>query len=264
MFISSCRYIKSELFKTGTAPTTYSTSWKLVEIDPESGKLASPYCPQRVQKAYLKRPANKTISTKVKDYALYEPVNTCPLHSTATGDTVTVTVCTDPAHNGQYYLANVAGSNQQGGCPSQYVETKTFGSQYAPNQYCTIEGHQVTGKNNTNPDNNNTNTTPNNNQDGNDNTATLRAPVDVSAKVNNDKNGVIISWTDNYNEPTTLYQIEKTDNATGKKTILKTYFKSITDGSISSGSSYSYRVKAINEEEETSSNWTGAVSITLP
>ncbi len=274
--ITPKEYIKAELFKAGTVPKEYSTAWKLVEIDPESGKIASPFCPQRVQKAYLKRPTDKTVSSRVKDYALYEPTVTCPLHSTATGETVTVYICTDPAHNGQYYLANVPDSLHKGGCPSQYVQQKTFGAQYVPNQYCPLTNHQYTGgtQQPTNPPagnentNNDTNSNQNNNQNNNNPPVTddgdLIKPVSLNAKLNGDNTAIVISWTDNYNEPTTLYQIEKTDTTTGKTSILKTYFKSITDGSISGGTTYSYRIRAFDEVNTLYSGWTSAVSVTVP
>jgi hypothetical protein len=55
-------------------------------------------------------------------------------------------VCTDPAHGGVQYLANIADSGQDGGCPSQYISYMDFTDEMAPTQSCPIAEHQISTK----------------------------------------------------------------------------------------------------------------------
>ena len=79
--ITPSNYIKTEVFNTANVPTKTSDVWISVNICPDSGKLATEYCPNPVTKAKLKRTSD--VSSKAEDYGLYAPTTYCTLHTSA-------------------------------------------------------------------------------------------------------------------------------------------------------------------------------------
>jgi penicillin-binding protein 1A len=101
-----------------------------------SGKLPSPYCPPELVISEFCRQGD-------------EPTATCDLHQsappvaiTSPGSSYTVKICTDPRHKGVLCLANIAGPNQSGGCPAQYVQEVILqtGEQLPA---CSLPDHQI-------------------------------------------------------------------------------------------------------------------------
>lgn len=134
-------FIRSEIFAQGTVPTQISNVWEEKQICAESGKLATPYCPNVITKVFLKRPVPFTGSPQPLDAVLEAPKDTCPLHGA--GSTVQVKVCTDPRHGGELYLANIPGPGQTGGCSPEMVQERSFAKGTEPTRHCPLPDHQV-------------------------------------------------------------------------------------------------------------------------
>lgn len=133
----------NELFVQGTVPTQTCDLHVQAEICPESGKLATPYCSNRIMAVFLKRPPS---SGNVEDLREALPAESCPLHGTGGSSSeqkIRVKICTDPRHNAAGYLANTPGLLETGGCPPEFVETKEFPVNEAPKLYCPLPEHQV-------------------------------------------------------------------------------------------------------------------------
>ncbi len=257
-------YVKTELFNKANVPTEESNIWKMVEVCPVSGQLAGAYCPQRINKVKIPWPTDSngneiSISSKVQDIDLYISSATCSVHnsSTAAQTGKTVTVCTDPRHQGRYYLANVPAAGQTGGCPDEYREDKYFGNDYIPNTYCELSDHRITGEtNNPNPDDG-SGTVP---EQG-----PIKMPTNFSASAVKTDNGykVKLTWTDKQNNSDTLYIVEKNDN--GEKVTMRTYFTDLDDSKVESGSTYTYRIQAAaNGGDGDKSEWSQEITVTIP
>ncbi|MBC7106545.1 MAG: penicillin-binding protein 1A, partial [Firmicutes bacterium] len=61
-----------------TVPTKADDTHVLVEIDPTTGLLATPYCPERVVRAVVKLPY--TVPSYVEDYGIRMPQEFCTAH----------------------------------------------------------------------------------------------------------------------------------------------------------------------------------------
>ena len=71
----------TDLFAEGTVPTKADDTHVLVEIDPTTGLLATPYCPERVVRAVVKLPYN--VPSSVEDYEIRMPQGSCTAHREA-------------------------------------------------------------------------------------------------------------------------------------------------------------------------------------
>ena len=71
--------VRNEYFIKGTEPTTTDNVHVAVSIDPESGYLATPYCPNPVSKVMVKRPY--PADPNVGDIAYEAPSYYCYLHN---------------------------------------------------------------------------------------------------------------------------------------------------------------------------------------
>ncbi len=239
-------YIKSELFNGNNVPTAISDVWEMVKICPDSGKLATDYCPNAVTRVRLK---NNGASSQTADYLLYTPTITCPLHTTPLTGMVAVKICTDPRHNGEEVLANIAQDGQSGGCPSEYIETKYYYPDQVPTKYCDLEDHQIVGS---------TGGSNNGNNKGKDELAT---PYNL--QVSSVSTGCKLTWWDDYNDPgETLYIVERVTNSDkSAKTKFSTYGTTYTDTTVVSGNTYQYRIYAYAESSKKSSDWSTTVKI---
>lgn len=246
--ITPSDYIKTEAFNTANVPTQISDVWISVKICPDSGKLATEYCPNPVTKAKLKRTGD--ISPKAEDYSLYAPSASCTIHTSASSNMVKVSVCTDPRHDGHLYLANIAGEGQSGGCPSEYVETRYFAKETEPTEHCDLPDHAIAGNSGGGKDKDNT---------------PLSTPTDLSVSFNQAGKSIFcsVSWSDNYNDPhSTLYVLERiTDGDSSTRVKFSTYGHSYRDNDIETGHIYRYRVYAYDESSENLSDWSSAASI---
>ncbi|MGQ9531646.1 MAG: transglycosylase domain-containing protein [Desulfotomaculales bacterium] len=71
----------TDLFAEGTVPTKADDTHVLVEIDPTTGLLATPYCPERVVRAVVKLPYS--VPSSVEDYEIRMPQGFCTAHREA-------------------------------------------------------------------------------------------------------------------------------------------------------------------------------------
>ncbi|MGI5891750.1 MAG: PBP1A family penicillin-binding protein [Bacillota bacterium] len=236
-------YIGSELFNTNNVPTEQSNIWQMMEVCPDSGKLATAFCPQKVNRARINLPRPSV----AEDLDLYVPTTTCTVHAYGQSNTVTVFICTDSSHGNHEYLANIATSGTSGGCPASMVKTKTYLASAAPTTYCPLPEHAVAYS--SSASNNNKN-------------KSLSAPTNLRASLS-DRDGRItinLSWNDKKNASNIIYMIEKTidNNSTNK---LSSYSKSMVDTQIEKGHAYQYRVYAYDNSTKVLSNGSNTVKI---
>ncbi|MEN6389876.1 MAG: penicillin-binding protein 1A [Syntrophomonas sp.] len=131
--------VVTEYCRADCTPQEVCDGHQQVYICQESGMLAGPYCPHPLLKSMTKTDGTSSDENQV-------PNQVCTLHTMPTGNTAfgsQIAVCRDPRHGGTIYRANIAGANQIGGCPSQYVQYITLPAGQAPPSYCGIADHQV-------------------------------------------------------------------------------------------------------------------------
>ncbi|MEQ8173427.1 MAG: penicillin-binding protein 1A [Syntrophomonadaceae bacterium] len=129
----------TEYCRADCTPQEVCDGHQQVYICQESGMLAGPYCPHPILKSMTKTDGTSSDESQV-------PNQVCTLHTMPTGNTAfgsQIAVCRDPRHGGTMYRANIAGANQTGGCPPQYVQYITLPAGQAPPSYCGIADHQV-------------------------------------------------------------------------------------------------------------------------
>lgn len=127
--------IRSEWFAKGTSPSEYCSGHVWVEVCAESGLLPTEFCPEKVSKSFMKRPEGNTSTS-----SLYAPTEQCNLHG---ADTKFFSICTDPAHGGKWYFANIPGPGQEGGCPDIATQRPQKNGVIPALEYCPIPEHQV-------------------------------------------------------------------------------------------------------------------------
>lgn len=130
--------LTTEVFAAGTAPTEECNLHEEVNISASSGLLASPSCPDVISKVFIKRSASKVAMPGMT------PTKVCDVHGK--GGPAGTEICIDPAHDGELYLANVPGPDQEGGCPPESREVRTFDPGKEPTAYCPLPDHQVRPK----------------------------------------------------------------------------------------------------------------------
>lgn len=139
--------LEDDLFVQGTVPTSVCDAHVEAEVCADSGQLATPSCPTKITKVFLKRPA---VSGKYQPWDMKEalPTDLCPIHtgpaSYTSGDQkMAVKICADPRHNGVPYLANTSGFLETGGCPPEFVVEQTFPANEVPRLHCSLPDHQA-------------------------------------------------------------------------------------------------------------------------
>ena len=258
------QFIKTELFDADNVPKETSTIWKTVQICPESGDIATEFCPNPKTSYRFTPPkeSNKVTGAGSDSEWIYSS-KTCTIHNQQTSDTVPVQICTDPRHDGELVLANVAGSGSTGGCPSDMVVTKRLSLDDIPDKYCNLSDHLITNKDGTTssggnneqkPDDNNNTGSTENPSSGNQ----LSAPTGLNAAVNG--TSISLSWSDS-NSGTILYEVQYSGGGNSKT--VTTYFKDITIASLGAGT-YTFRVRAVDDNNHAStSSWSAAASATV-
>jgi len=255
--LTPTEYIGKEKFANENVPTEVSNIWALIDIDPESGKRATVYCPKVEQKVMIdwlpENPPGRT-----NDAALYAPAGYCELHSAPDPTAESVLICTDPIHAGKYYLANVASIGYTGGCPENMVQTMILGAAYRPTEHCHLEDHQPVTAIVIPPEEEENNTVEGL-------TPTLPAPSSLTGESVR-KDGILnnyLRWIDGVNEPQkTMYVIEKITNGDIEtRELIQIYGISYYDSNITAGNMYQYRVYAYIASANAVSNWTAAVFI---
>ena len=253
--LTPTEYIGKEKFAAANVPTEVSDIWALIDIDPETGKRATAYCPKVEKKVMIdwlpENPPGRT-----SDAALYAPSGYCELHGAPDPTAESVLICTDPSHAGKYYLANVAGFGYTGGCPAETVTTMVLGAAYRPTEHCPLETHQTITAIVIPPEEQENNTVEGL-------VPTLSAPSSLTGEVVQ-KDGVTnnyLRWVDSINDPQkTMYVIEKITNGDiSTRELIKTYGISYYDSDITAGNVYQYRVYAFVVSANAVSNWTDAV-----
>ncbi len=131
-------HLISELFVAGTEPKDTCDVHVMAEICPDSGLLATPYCPNRISAVFIKGERGGNGEDQL-------PTESCNIHGPGSGenDVIVLKVCTDPRHNGTLYLANTPGLLETGGCPPEFVEEVEFKADEAPKLRCPLPDHQV-------------------------------------------------------------------------------------------------------------------------
>lgn len=131
-------HLISELFVAGTEPKDTCDVHVMAEICPDSGLLATPYCPNRISAVFIKGERGGDAQDQL-------PTESCNIHGPGSGENevIVLKVCTDPRHNGTLYLANTPGLLETGGCPPEFVEEVEFKADEAPKLRCPLPDHQV-------------------------------------------------------------------------------------------------------------------------
>jgi len=245
--LTPSEFIGSEIYSTANMPTQVSDIWTTVEICEESGKLASEYCPNKISAVRIKWDSDDPPSEKAADYYLYAPSSTCSLHTSYQSGLVSVSICTDPRHNGEKVLATT-------GCDPKYVETRYYAADSVPTAYCTLEDHKGTviqpvdsgnsgGKGSSSVE-----------------VTSLSKPTNVSASITSST--CYVTWSSDNESSTTKYIVERTtDGADSTAVRFVVFGNSCSDSSLEQGHSYSYRVYAYNEEYNVVSKWSSSVSV---
>ncbi|WP_366922621.1 penicillin-binding protein 1A [Metallumcola ferriviriculae] len=256
------KFIRTELFARGTEPQKVSDTWVEAEVCAESGKLPSPFCPDVITGVFLKRPIPYTGNKKVEDAELQVPTEVCDVHTNST--TVLLSTCDDPRHEGKMVLANIPAPGQEGGCPEELIVQRVFSPGTAPNNYCDIPEHQLSGSavGRPRPVPGNNDTYPgraDDNSQGKENDQPTQVPpaeptlFGSSAKSEDAPNGVNVSleWKVESDEISAgqdvVYSIERwTDSSSNKYNIALTTETNWIDEKVSSSDVYYYRVTTID------------------
>jgi len=138
--LTPTRYIKTELFAQANVPKTTSSDWISVTICAESRLLTNKACPKKINAVFIKGSTGE----------LAPPTTYCTLH---TGDNVynppaeeLVAVCTDSAHGGNKFLANIPGKGENGGCPQGSIAFESQDLDHPITDFCPLPNHQVKAK----------------------------------------------------------------------------------------------------------------------
>lgn len=117
-----------DIFTKGTYPSKVCDSHVTLDVCAQSGQLPTANCPSVVSKPFVK---GKT------------PTESCTIHNGSTSQSSKIPVCTDPGHGGVPYLAVIPGPNEEGGCPSELVQYRSFPEGQEPKNACSIPSHQT-------------------------------------------------------------------------------------------------------------------------
>ncbi len=267
------QFIGSELvdarFVPGQGPEDF---WQIVDVCPQTGLLATDYCPDRETKVLMKTVEGQKIDSRVGDYEYYMPTSTCTTHTAFTPGLELYYVCTHPEHLAVRHLANVAEGLVTGGCPPEYVEMLYYDPLYAPTTYCDIEEHALIGGVNIpvnpgpDPDTDLDTGLDNGDQDnlvgGDEEVDELPTPYNLG--VSPSEGGCNLSWQDAGNSDDTIYVIERmTNNDPATAIRLRAQNQnSYVDMDIESGNIYSYRMYAYDANNNITSQWSTTVSYT--
>ena len=250
-------YRGGDLIRSGYSYSGDGTQWQMVEICADTGLLAAAYCPNKTTGVFLTYEEGKKPSEQVKDYNLYMPSLTCSVHTTYQSGLVSVYVCTDPRHNGVPVLANIPAGGSEGGCPDEYVVERYYSRGSIPSAYCDLEDHQVIGDRVTSGNGNPFDEFEDfwNELLGSDVPST---PSGLSASRLED--GIYLSWNGSLHEDIS-YIVDRADSTSGAAERVQVFGTEYTDTNVKSGVTYTYRVYALNVEDNTTSDWSSSVSI---
>jgi len=243
-------FIKDEIFAKENVPTEVSDVWVTAAICPDSGLLATDYCPTRITGVFLKRPEPlPNTGKKPLDADLSLPDSYCTLHGGQPGNTGTqlISLCTDPRHGDTPVLANIPREGETGGCPPEYVVKKAFEPGTAPTERCDLNDHQVVKA-----------------TWGNGNETIPETPRDVTYSVSkkNNQTEVHISWKDIAGDKI-FYKIERwPKNNPGDIVTFRSYASSFTDNSVDVDT-YFYQISAVNEETMAASRPTESIQVSI-
>ncbi len=263
--------------KTGKAPTEltpdgytatdiFSTSeyigfigdeveWATVSICPDTNKLAGMFCFNYDNKVMLRytsgtspyEGASESVLSKVQkvgDIALYAPTEYCTPAGNTDGENpgngTSVYICTDPRHDGEAVLANVASNGYTGGCDPDYVVLRYFDYKDLPVMYCSLSDHQLS-------------------VDGSSSgSGKPLTPTNLMAYAT--ESGIMVSWSTS--ETGVSFVLERYDVSSGESDRKLLSESSYLDTDVVYGQSYSYRVYAYNRSTQKTSDWTTQVSAT--
>ena len=135
--------IITDFCRKDAVPTETCNVHEYLLICPESGKLASKYCPHPEMRPVVKTREGSAAADRI-------PTEQCDIHTGSFGGSEglldnQVWICLDPRHNGELVRANVPGPLETGGCPPEYMQKITL----EPGQRireCDLKDHQVKRK----------------------------------------------------------------------------------------------------------------------
>ncbi len=254
-------YVRSEMYVSGQGPTSAGVSeWRTVQICQDSQCIASAYCPNVTTASRLVATvdpnwSDSTIS-RISDYSLRISDQICEVHTTYQTGLQAVYVCTDPAHNGQLVLANVAGQGGEGGCPEEYVELRYYSPSSIPTQQCNLPGHEVTSYGSFDDPNDGSNFLWN---WGNAN-STVKPSTPYGLNGQAYDSYIYLSWSVGSQPGDVVYIVERSHgNDTERYQVSNTEY---LDSSVTEGETYTYRVYAYSAASKATSGWSEKVSVT--
>ncbi|MDO4733260.1 MAG: PBP1A family penicillin-binding protein [Bacillota bacterium] len=253
-------YISSELYNSNAMPGGPSDAWQSVNICTETDAVAGEFCPNVEAKVALIRKEGM-VSEKAADYGLYAPYAKCSTHTTYQAGMQAVQICTDPRHNGEAVLANVAGSNGEGGCPSSSVATRYYYPQFTPYRYCALEDHQVSRYGNMDEEedeDDRDDEEEKKDSHGNSSEAPVKLQTPSGLSVSARNGVIVVSWSAT-NVGGTIYVVERVDEAGNRERFIATG-NSYTDNNAEEGVNYTYRVYAYYEAQSLTSDWSSSIS----
>ncbi|MBE3572155.1 MAG: PBP1A family penicillin-binding protein [Moorella humiferrea] len=243
-------FIVKEIFTQNMLPTKVSDVWVQAQVCVTTGQLASPNCPDVKTGVFLKRPDNYSGSIKPEDAYLEAPTVVCTLHGGAgNGKQGLVSICTDPRHGAELFLANIPKKGEEGGCPPQYVKQVELPPEKIPTRYCNLPDHQLTKK-----------TSGSANEETGPPAPSLTARLEVGPNVSEPK--VVLQWEFPAGEGY-LFSIERSSQGTGRRSLAIVRDTTYTDTGVKPGFTYRYRVIALDEKSNLSTP-SNEVTIAIP
>lgn len=244
-------FIVKEVFTQSMLPKKVSDVWVQVQVCTTTGQLASPNCPDVTTGVFLKRPDGYNGPVKPEDAYLEAPTEVCTLHGSGGGSSRPglVSICTDPRHGAELFLANIPKPGEGGGCPPQYVKQVQLPPEKVPTRYCDLPDHQLS-KDTSGPGNQETGPPAPN----------LTAHLEVGPNVSQPR--VILRW-ELPGKGDFLFSIERSSQGSNGKSLAIVKDNTYTDTSVKPGFTYRYRVIALDEKNK-SSTPSNEVTIAIP
>ena len=241
-------YVTSDLVRSGMGVGGDGTKWVAMEICTDTKAMATEYCPNKQMQVRLSLANGAQPSAGAADYELYQPVAYCTQHGTVQPGMIGVYICTECTQKtGVLSMANLPAGGAGGGCPSDSVQLRYYGSNALPTAYCSIESHQLQGERQPSYDPAGANApTDKPGQNG------LAAPTGLSAS--SGSSSINLSWS-YAGEGNVYFIIERFDVSAVETTSFTSDTTSYEDSSVSGNTSYTYRVRACDKETGATGDW---------
>ena len=140
--LTPAQFRRTDWVNAANVPTERSDIWVGVRICPESNRRANEFCPDAAVVSRIRRGSAEGLTSSFVA-AWLEPTGICDLHTTPPEPDLPARICINPAHGGNYALANIAGLGQTGGCPPEFVVWRYFRPENMPTHFCPIGSHAL-------------------------------------------------------------------------------------------------------------------------